>query len=478
MPKHTLSKSNYIQYLDCPEELWLQKNRAELIPELPPETMFKIEQGDLIDALAQKWFEAGAVIDGVAIPPKQASYQDDLRIDGFIAISDVVVTHDDGSVSIFEVKGSTSVKKKHIHDSAFQRTVFERKGYTVRDNYVVHVNRAYVFGGKIEAAKILTATKITEKVEEILKETYKKAKQAMAFINGPAPKPRINVQCSNKADCPFLKLHYPEFPEYSVFDILRINRKKLQKLIDDGQWDIKDVPADFKLSKRQRKQVDIAQSGKTEISRTAIKRRLNKLKYPLYFLDYETFGYVYPAQKGYRPYQQMVFQYSLHILRTPDSELEHHGSILKERKESVEVLIEHLRQYLKQDEGSVVVWSENFEKRRNQEMGELYPEHASFMKDINNRTFDLMDIFRDGLYISPKFKGSYSIKKVLPVLCPDLDYGNLDINNGAMATISWNKMTNEKTPRQEREAIFKDLLAYCHLDTYAMVRIWEELGKL
>ncbi len=478
MPKHTLSKSNYLQYLDCPEELWLWKNRRELIPEEAEDTKFKIEQGDLIDVLAQRWFEEGAVVDGVKIPPSQASYQDDLRVDGFIAISDVLVRHEDGSVSIFEVKGSTTVKKKHIYDSAFQRMVFERKGYTVRDNYMVLVDRSFVYEGDIDKHKILTTVNITEKVKREMSATRKRAVEALAFINGPEPAARITAGCSNKEHCAFVQLHHPKFPTYNVYDILRIHKKKLKMLVGDGILDIKDVPKDFPLSKRQRRQVDIAQSGETEINKRTIRRRLKKLKYPLYFLDYETFAYVFPAQKGYRPYQQMVFQYSLHVLESPGAELEHHGYILKEREESVEELIKHMKKHLREDGGSVLVWSENFEKSRNEEMAERYPKHAPFLEDINSRTFDLMEIFKDELYVSPGFKGSYSIKKVLPILCPDLSYSGLDINNGAMATISWHKMTQATTSKREQKAIYKDLVAYCHLDTMAMVRIWEELMEI
>lgn len=475
---HTLSKSNYIQYLDCPEELWLQKNKRELIPDLDEATMFKIEQGDFIDILAQKWFEEGAIINGISIPTTQASFQDRIEQDGFVIISDVLVRHEDNTVSIFEVKATTKVKSKHLHDVAFQRMVFEEAGYEVRKTYLVHVNKAYEAADRIDKQSYLIAEDITAAVLELLPATRIKAKQALEFINAEAPQAQLNPTCSKKENCPYLKYKLPDLPDYSVFNISRISKSKLKELTNQGIFSVQDVPKNYELSTRQRSQVSIAQQRSIQIDHTNIRLWLGRLNYPLYFLDYETYGHVDPPQRGYRPYQQMIVQFSLHILDAPNAELRHACYLLNDRQASVEHLLQHLSKFISMEGGSVIVWNESFEKRRNSEAATLYPAFAPLLHTINDRTADLKDVFGEGYYIHPAFKGSTSIKNVLPVFWKENKYNALEINNGSMATIAWHKMTDDSTSADDKAAIQQQLHDYCFLDTLAMVKIYEGLMKL
>jgi hypothetical protein len=197
------------------------------------------------------------------------------------------------------------------------------------------------------------------------------------------------------------------------------------------------------------------------------------LEYPLYFLDYETFNPAIPFFDGYSPFDHITFQYSLHVLDKENS-LEHFEYLHTEKTDPIPHLLDSLKEHIK-DDGSIVVWNKGFEGGRNKHMGKLYPEYEDFCKDMNDRLFDLMDVFKENLYDDPKFKGSYSIKSVLPVLVPELGYEDLDIRNGAMAMASWYDFVfkGEKDDR-----VIDDLLKYCKLDTLAMVRVWEEVGKL
>ena len=106
------------------------------------------------------------------------------------------------------------------------------------------------------------------------------------------------------------------------------------------------------------------------------------------------------------------------------------------------------------------------------------PQYADFLHSVNDRVYDLMKVFSQGLYMHPDFKGSASIKKVLPVLCPELSYQDLEIQNGGAAVIQWHHMTDGRMTEDQAKQTFQDLLKYCELDTWAMVRIWEELGKV
>jgi len=180
---------------------------------------------------------------------------------------------------------------------------------------------------------------------------------------------------------------------------------------------------------------------------------------------------------GYRPYDQIPFQWSLHIMKELNGELEHFEFIETEQLDPIPAFLTKLKEVFS-DKGSIIVWNKSFEGTQNERMGEIHPEFQLFCKNMNNRMYDLMDIFRDGIYAHPKFKGSYSIKKVLPVLVPDLSYDGMDIAEGATAMASWDEMVNKGSLPERKEKIRKDLLKYCKLDTLAMVRIFEQLLRL
>ncbi len=477
MTKQKLTKTDYLQYLVCPEELWLQKNEATKLAPISADALFKMEQGNIIDKLAQQLFAQDGSVQGISIEHKTVQFQEKAETDSFLAKADITTTNPaSGATDIFEVKAATGVKAEHIHDVAFQSMVFQNSGVTIGKCYLIHVNSNYVMNGKIDLPNYLQIEEITEEVQAIVTSTHTRAEEALAFIQGPTPPKRITIGCGNKLNCPFVLQHYTDLPDYSVYDISRINKDKLATLVAAGQLDIMDVPADFKLSDKQRAQVDMAQQQKITIKREAIKAILDQLEWPLYFLDYETFAYVMPPQAGHRPYQQMLFQYSLHVLDGPGEPIQHYEYLLRERTEPVENLVLSLRKNIKETGGTVIVWNESFEKKINNEVAGLLPQQADFLHSVNDRVYDLMQIFRQGLYLHPGFKGSNSIKDVLPVLCPELNYKDLEVvQSGTDAVVQWHHMTDGRVGAGARAATHEALLRYCELDTWAMVRIWEEL---
>lgn len=473
--KYTLSKTDYIQYMDCPEELWLRKNQPSALPAIDLDRQFKLDQGNLIDDFAQQWFSDGCIIEDQHIDPEQVIFQMKAEADGMLAITDIAVRQsEENTLALFEVKAATSVKKEHYHDLAFQRMVFENAGYKISGTYLVHVNKNYWTGPTVDHCNLLVIEDITADVSELMKSTRNNAPKALKWLNGNAPKKRITLGCSKKGKCPFIHLHYPDFPKYSIFNISRIGAKKIKSLVEDGILDIQKVPEDFKLSANQRQQVDIAQEDEIIIKRSSLRKMLNKLVYPLYYLDYESFSFVVPPQEGYKTYQQMVFQYSLHVQEKPGGKVTHHEFILKHKTESVENLVKHLQKNIGKT-GSIIVWNASFEKSRNKEMGVLYPAYADFLADLNDRMYDLRVPFQKGYYQHPDFKGKTSLKSVLPVLSPEVSYNDLAIQNGMIATIKWHHATDGRLSKKEQKQTFQDLLSYCDLDTLAMVKILEEL---
>ena len=464
---HKLTKTNFLKYLDCPEELWMQKNRPGHQVFRTPEMMHNFEQGNLVDQLARKLFKQGEI-----------TAQHESENSQFKVIADFTREIDSQTIDLYEAKATTSIKKEHIYDVAFQKMVFEMNGIRVNRCYLLFVNNKFEFLGKIHLQEFFRKEDISDEVAEVLEEVKTKAFVAHQYINGPEPSPRITIGCSNKTACPFFKMHYPDWPAYSIFDLIRVSNKKAQQLVDINVFDIRQIPEDFPLTSPQKRQVAVAKSNKPVIHYKEIAKVISSVEYPLYFLDYETFSYVIPSQQGYRPYQQMTFQYSLHVLARPGGQVKHYEYLLDSKNEPVENLLRHLQNRIDISKGTVVVWNQSFEKTRNKEMADLHPDFREFLEALNTRVYDLMDLFKNGHYMHPGFKGSSSIKSVLPVMVPSLSYEELEVQNGMEAVIAWHHLTKGKITPNKREQVVDQLLQYCRLDTLAMLKIWQKLVEM
>ena len=474
--KNRLTKTAYLNYLKCPQEFWLAVHQPLLIAE--PNTLeyeHLRQQGYAVQQLVKK-LERFQPHDGLHFDFERPFQTTDLY-----ARCDIVVTDKSmGVIDLYETKSSSSVKDEHIDDVAFQKMVAERGGATVGRCYVITTNGEYVRHGEIDPEQLFIVTDVTDLVNAHIPATEQQTKDAIAYLDGVPVPSLIDYCAANRLDCRFIKLHFPDLPDYTVFDIAFLKTEKRRQLLSNGIVAIVDVPNDFPLSDKQRIQVEAAKSGAIVFDREAIGKCIASWEYPLHFLDYETFAYAIPQFEGIRPFQQMCFQYSLHTIDKPGAEPRHadylsHG----EDARPPHLMAESLRKAMSGGVGTVLVWYEAFEKTRNSEMGLMFPEYAPFFEEVNSKTVDLMKIFSDKLYIHPDFKGRSSIKKVLPVLRPDLSYKDLGIGDGLTATISWFRaVTWQSMNDAERLKIFDDLEKYCELDTWAMVEIFYELLAL
>ena len=195
----------------------------------------------------------------------------------------------------------------------------------------------------------------------------------------------------------------------------------------------------------------------------------------MYYLDFETINPGIPKYQGTRPYQQVLFQYSLHINQTEDSELQHKEYLADTNKDPRTGFIEQLISECG-DSGDILVYNVGFERGRLNELIEQFPDYNDPLQAIIERLKDLMIPFQNKWYYTPEMKGSYSIKYVLPALAPELSYNDLNINDGGTASSTFQSMMNGSFKGDELSTR-KDLLEYCKLDTYAMVKIIEKLKK-
>ena len=260
-------------------------------------------------------------------------------------------------------------------------------------------------------------------------------------------------------------------PEYSVYRITHITREQLLDLIGRGILDINQVPDGYFSSERQRLQVELTKAKKTFVDRPRLKEELRKLRYPLYFLDYETIMPAIPLFDGHKAYQIMPFQYSLHVIERPAAKPKHYDT---RKTDPAPSLLKTLRSHIG-DKGSVLAWNSPFEKSCNQRMAERNLQYKNFLDSVNDRLYDLALIFKD-IYVDYRFKGSVSIKNVLPIMIPELSYEALEIRNGEMAIQSITELIGRSF--FGRSKIVLELKKYCELDTLAMVRIFEILRKI
>lgn len=449
----TLTKSDYMLFLKQPAWLWLKKNNPSKLPPVDANTQAMFDAGHAFEPYAESLFPEGVALgfsdysEYTTLPQRTLDaiesgahvlFQPRFSCSDYTCICDIVKFVDNGVVDLYEIKASTSAKTEHEFDLAFQVAVLEGTGFTVRNISVIHVNNKYVRNGDIEADKITMITDVTEKVRARGEATEKYMPLAATVAKQsemPDPDPSL-AKLGSKND--WLKIYENIVPQAPKV------------------WPPDTAPT---------------------INNEAIKQFLSGLQYPLYFLDYETLMSLIPYFDGLRPYQQVPFQYSLHLLRTPDAALEHREYLHRENSNPSRPLTEQLLADVG-DEGTVLVWYEGFEKSRNSELGEMIPEYKQAMEHLNGRVVDLMTPFKEKWYDDPRFEGSASIKKVLPILCPELSYKTLGIQEGASAQRLWMEAVLDGTRDGEKDQILNDLIEYCKLDTLAMVEIFNVLRRL
>ena len=491
--KQYLSKTDFLKYQCCPSYFWLWKHNRALVPKESNEEVMqqRLEQGNEIESFARQLFPYGILIEEYREQAELRTWEliasgantifqaTVITRDGLLAMADVLERDGDGW-RLYEVKSTNTVdKKKHLPDAAFQQVAFEDAGYKITSVSIIHMNKEFVKTSNIlDPAKLLLIDDRTDEINTILPEIKDGIRLALERMRDEEQPPVCSCRYkSHGQHCPTFSVFNPDIPEYSVYNISRMQGKKLADLIDNEVLEIKDIPDDFSLSENQKKQVEAAKSGRAYIDQAGIALFLDKFEYPMYFLDYESVNPALPFILGTHPYQQNVFQYSLHIIDSPNSAIRHEECLLKDTSlESLKELVVSLSQHIG-NTGSIIAWHKVFERDRNKELASMFPEYSEFMLNLNDRLLDLEDAFCKNLYVHPDFLGKSSIKFVLPVLVPEFSYKALNIQKGDTASVRWYDCTVGSN-LDEATQVYEDLLEYCCLDTLAMVKIYEVLGKV
>jgi hypothetical protein len=488
-----LSKSEFLQYLKHPLLLWLKKHDKAKLPPVDDNLQAIFDAGNLFESYAVQLFGDGTTIgfdsydEYLSMPQRtkdalangaRTLFQARFEAGEITCISDVVIFIDDTECDLIEIKSGTSVKQENIYDLAFQTTVLERAGYKVRTISVLTANNSYVRHGDIDIEELCTIEEVTDDVRDCIKDVQSWIDDALAVVK-QRTMPELSAPTAEEGDIYAWLDLYPIFNTIepgSIFDLCW-PKQRIADLHAMGITRLVDIPDDFKLSPKQQHQVTAAKTNEAAINVDEVAQSLSNYTFPLYFLDYETLASVIPPFDGMKPYDQLPFQYSLHVMDSPGAELRHYYYLHSDDTPPTKPLSESLIDVIGTS-GTILTWNQSFEKRCNDLMGTICPEFKKAYKAINKRIDDLCIPFKNNSYVHKDFLGSYSIKKVLPVLVPELSYSQLDINEGGAAQRLWMGAVLDTKFAAQKDKILADLEKYCELDTLAMVRIYEVLVAL
>ena len=485
-----LSKSQYVRGLQCHKALWLYKHKREVMTATSPRQQFIFAGGQRIGKLAQGLFPGGTEIrhdpqnfDGMIEQTRQliergakVIYEATFNSHDVLIMADILLRNG-AAWDLYEVKASTSLKPQHKPDAAIQWYVI-REHLPLGRAHIVHVDSNYVLDGELDISQLLTIEDITDEVLELQAGLGENLAAMRDMLCHEEPGIPIGLQCDDPYECDFKAYCWQDLPSPSVFDLYRMDKRRKFELYHAGKIGYADVRGE-QLTKVQRIQVDSALARREYIDRAALEAFVASALHPINFLDFETFNSAIPKFPGQQPYRTAIpFQYSLHVLHA-DGELEHREFLADESRDPRAEIAAQLAADITA-EGSIVAYSQATEKSIIRRLAADSAEHAPTLLAMDQRFIDLLKPFQQLMYYHPDFNGSFSIKSVLPAMFPDdetLDYKRLDIQAGDLASMVYADL-DRIDDASERRRIRRALLAYCKLDTLAMVMIWRQLSEI
>lgn len=480
-----INKSLFLTAAACPTAAWYAVNEPSQSPTAGE--LMRMLEGQDVGKRAWSLFAGGVSIKSVDLadavsqtrklmddPKVSYIFEAAFEYQGYVAKADVLARHPEGW-RVIEVKSSLhneeEVSPEHIDDLAYTTQVVIRSGVKLASAELVRLSRDWRLGQSNE--ELFGTIDCTDEVLARGQDFAEKFLTTHGLTFGTErPNPTLTYQCR---ECP----HFEE-PcvgkgfAHTVFEIPRLGEKKFQQLADDGILNLTDVPDDFPLSDKQSRVIKAARTGQAIFNAAAVRSALSQIRWPAFYLDFETVKSAVPLWADVAPHEQVVTQYSLHICQSPGEVLRHHEFLADAARDCRLELTEALLRDLA-GEGSIVVYS-SFEKTTLNGLARRFPALEPHLMACVDRLFDFERVF--DAYYHPGFCGRTSIKKTLPVLVPDMSYKDLSIGDGDTAVAKFASMARGECSDAEQDAIRADLLKYCGQDTFAMVRLHAQLHSL
>ena len=420
----------------------MHKYRPDVRDEMDEEQAAIFQRGTDVGKLAEQMFPGGvdarpkdtysyqqSVADTARYiaEGKRVIYEAAFQFDGLLCAVDILVKRR-GKWYAYEVKSTTKVKPEHLPDASFQYYVITQSGLELKDFSLVHLNNQYIRRGALDVNQLFASESILAEVLDLQNYVQSQAVSLKAVLQKKQEMPNIEVgdQCNKPYACDFQGFCFEGMKEEAI---------------------------DY---------------GKPHINKEAIAEFLDQLEYPIYHMDFESWMTPVPEFDGHWPFRQVCFQYSVHVLQSPGAEPQHYYYLADGVDSPTKEFLQNLLNVLG-EEGTILVYNKTFEGSRLKDLVKDHPQYEDEVDNILDRIVDLMAPFRKH-YRLPEMQGSYSIKKVLPALVPELSYDELAIGNGGDASTAFYHL-REETDEEKRKTTREALLEYCGLDTLAMVRI-------
>lgn len=457
------------------------------IPPVDTVTQHVFDQGHLVGQYAKQLFPDGIDIphDGFmenitatrrSLAERRPLFEAGILCGSIYSRVDILNPINDDEWDIVEIKSSTSVKDVYIDDVSFQRYCCEKAGLKIRACKVGFLNREYAKTDRIQPQELFLLEDVSAGVEEARGSIDERV---LHLLQVPArrtcPEVTIGRHCLEPYECSLRPQCWAFLPEDSIFD-LRGGPARQFALYEQGIMSIRDIPDDIPLSGQQQIQKECVIAGKAHVDKEEIRLFLDTLRYPLYYLDFETIAPAIPIHEGMKPYQTLPFQFSLHIVKTERCRPVHHSFLGDGLTDPRPAILRKLRELLG-SEGSIVAYNARFEEDVLRGLVDVCPDHRVWLQGILTRTVDLLRPFNSFHYYHPAQRDSASLKRVLSA-ATGKGYEELNIGDGMEASVAYARMMNGSATEEEIASIRADLAEYCKLDTEAMIRIVEELRRL
>jgi hypothetical protein len=477
--------------VQCLKRVYLQVHQPELAGEVDEGQDALFAQGNETGVLAQSAFPGGVAVEAasglddaiartaalVQDPSVPAIFEATFRHSGVLVRVDILQRRPRNRWRLIEVKSSLDYKEQYLYDVAIQHYVLAGCGLDISAASLMHLNRDYVYDGQQHNVRTLFIFKdLTRPVRKLDRDLLKLLKtQWKALAQDDPPDIAPGDQCSRPYVCEFFDHCNPAVPENHISFLPRLSEKKRQGLLDLDISLIGQIPEDFPLTEIQGRICTAVKTNSPYISKTLAKE-LSRLKYPRYFMDFESLFPAIPRYAAMWPYSHIPFQWSVHRQEASDADLEHVEFLADDAGDPRDDFIHTLCQALGK-RGPIVAYNAGFEAQRLGDLAKWLPKYRDQIARIQERLWDLLPFVRKHVYHA-KFQCSYSLKAVLPALVPDFTYEDMEVARGGQAGLVWDRMIRGNLEAAERGRLKSALLQYCHQDTLAMVMVLRRLRSL
>jgi hypothetical protein len=461
-------------------------NDPNRLPAVDAATQRVFDQGHLVGELAHQLYPDGLNLHTenigenlketrACLPLRKPLFEAGFSSNRLYCRVDILSPVGEDEWDIIEVKSTNEVKDEQLHDVAFQRLCCQIVGLKIQRCHIMHLNRDYSKQGKINPNQLFVTEDVTDRLDEFTYGLEERIADMLAIIaSDNCPEVSIGQHCNAPYTCLLQEECWAHLPEHHVMT-LYYGKKLGEELLGQGILDIGKIPEEVVLNGKQQIQKKCVVCGQPHINAKEIQRFLSGLEYPLHFMDFETFATAIPIYDGTSPHQNIPFQFSMHLLRKPDTEPEHHFYLAEGKDDPRPGFLAELKKNIS-SEGSVLVYYEAFEKGRLRELARAFPEYKEWIDGILERIVDLIVPFKDFSYYHPKQLGSASLKQVLPALT-NLSYHEMEIAEGMMASMKFMEAAFGNISEEEQQKIRANLLAYCGQDTGGMIEIINRLRQ-